>query len=72
MHVIPDGNLELLNNVISLLLRKYDNTISEAGKGVLKKTEKYKIFSPEKLFEPLKDLLDAKSLLEYTSARYWE
>ncbi|WP_162502438.1 PGN_0703 family putative restriction endonuclease [Treponema endosymbiont of Eucomonympha sp.] len=71
IHVIPDGNLELLNNVTSPLLREHGNTISEAWKGVLKKPDKYQVISPEKLFEPLMNLPDARSLLEYLNARYW-
>jgi hypothetical protein len=72
IHVIPDGNLELLNNITSPLLREHRNTISEAWKGVLKKPDRYKVISPEKLFEPLKDLPDARNLLEYLSTRYWK
>ncbi|GHV03085.1 hypothetical protein FACS189485_05290 [Spirochaetia bacterium] len=71
LHVIPDGNEELINNVTAPILREHGNTICEAWKGVLKKPDLYKIISPEHLLEPLKNLPDANSLLEYLGKRYW-
>jgi hypothetical protein len=72
IHVIPDENLELLNNITSPLLRKYGNTLCEVWKGVLKKPDHYKIISPEHFLEPLKNFPDTSSLLKYLEKRYWK
>lgn len=72
VHVIPDENIELLNNVTSPYLKKYGNTICEAWKGVLKNPDKYIIISPEHLLEPIKHLPEVNNLFGYLSKRYWE
>jgi hypothetical protein len=69
LHVIPDENMELLDNVTSPQL--HGKGISEAWKGALKEPNRYKVISPEHLLEPLKGLQDASSLLEYLGKRYW-
>jgi hypothetical protein len=71
IHVIPDENKELLDNVTVPVLWKYGNTVCEAWRGALKEPNHYKVISPEHLLEPLKDLLDASNLLEYLGKRYW-
>jgi hypothetical protein len=77
VHVIPEKNIALLNNVTASVLKKFGNTICEAWKGALIKPDRYKIVSPEHLLKPL--TLDpinsdpeAKKLLDYLKARYWD
>jgi hypothetical protein len=72
IHVIPDENLELLNNVTSPLLRGKGKTICEVWKSLLKKPDNYKIISPEHFLEPLMRERDTKSLLQYLEKRYWQ
>jgi hypothetical protein len=70
IHVIPDENKELLDNVTSLQL--HGKGISEAWKGALKEPNRYKVISPEHLLAPLKNEKDTKSLLHYLEKRYWQ
>ncbi|MBN2073614.1 MAG: hypothetical protein JW770_06695 [Actinobacteria bacterium] len=69
IHVIPNENEELLNNITSEKL-KGDN-ISDAWSKVLKDPGKYKHISPEELLEPCTGIIDSRSLLSYLEKRYW-
>ena len=70
LHIIPINNKELRLRITSSNLAGQD--MSDAWKRVLVNSEKYKVFSPEELFEPLKYEKDVQSLLNYLKKRYWE
>ena len=46
--------------------------MSEAWKQTLINPQKYKIYSPEELFQPLEKEKDVQSLLKYLKIRYWD
>lgn len=70
LHVIPSGNKELKKRVTSPGLS--GETMSEAWKGVLKESQKYKIISPDEFLAPLSNFEETKALHTYLSKRYWE
>ena len=69
VHVIPDENEELLQNITSPYL-KGDN-ISEAWKSTLKNPNKYLTISPQDFLSPCAKIVDSQSLLSYLEKRYW-
>jgi hypothetical protein len=70
LHIIPTNNKELKLRITSPNMVGQD--MSDSWKKVLVNSEKYKVFSPEELFEPLKHEKDVQSLLNYLKKRYWE
>ncbi len=69
IHVIPDENKELLNNITSPYLE--GDSISEVWKNILKNPDKYKTISPRELLSSCTGIIDCKSLLSYLEKRYW-
>ncbi len=69
IHVIPNGNKELLQKITSPNL-KGDN-ISEAWKSTLKNPDKYLTISPRDFLSPCSKKVDSQSLLSYLKKRYW-
>jgi hypothetical protein len=70
LHIIPAANKELKSRITSPDLAGHD--MPDSWKRTLINSEKYKVFSPEELFEPLKKEKDVQSLLKYLNLRYWE
>ena len=70
LHVIPNENKELKERITSKNLK--GNTLEESWKLLLKNPEKYIVISPEQLLEPIKDLQDTKSIIDYLTNRYWK
>ena len=69
IHVIPNENKELLQNITSPDL-KGDN-ISEAWRSTLKNPDKYLTISPQDFLSPCLKKVDSQSLLSYLEKRYW-
>jgi hypothetical protein len=69
IHVIPDENVDLLNNITSAGME--GENISDAWKRVLKDPDKYKHISPKNFLEPCLEIVDSKSFLSYLEKRYW-
>ena len=69
IHVIPNENKELLENITSPYLKGKD--ISEAWKSILFNPNKYKTISPQELLSPCSEIVDNESLLSYLKRRYW-
>ena len=70
LHIIPKNNRELRLKKTSPNLDGHD--MSDSWEKALVNPEKYKVFSPEELFEPLSREKDVQSLLKYLEKRYWE
>ena len=76
IHVIPDGNMELLDKITSPELNKgiadnKEDRMIEAWKSTLKNPDKYIHRSPEEFLEPSRDIIDSKSFISYLEKRYW-
>lgn len=76
IHVIPDGNRELLDKITSPELNKgiadnKEDRMIEAWKSTLKNPDKYIHRSPEEFLEPSRDIIDSKSFISYLEKRYW-
>ncbi len=69
VHVIPEGNLELRNNVTSPNLPGPD--ITQAWTRILKNPDKYCCVTPEDLLIPCRGLKDLKTVFGYLERRYW-
>ena len=70
LHIIPKENKELRERITSKNLQ--GKTLEESWKLQLKNPEKYIVISPEKFLEPITDLQDTKSLIDYLTNRYWK
>jgi hypothetical protein len=70
LHIIPKENKELRERITSKNLQ--GKTLEESWKLQLKNPEKYIMISPEKFLEPITDLQDTKSLIDYLTNRYWK
>ncbi len=70
LHIIPKENRELRERITSKNLQ--GKTLEESWKLQLKNPEKYIVISPEDFLEPIKDLQDTKSLIDYLTNRYWK
>ena len=70
LHIIPNENKELRERITSKNLQ--GKTLEESWKLQLKNPEKYIVISPEKFLEPIADLQDTKSLIDYLTNRYWK
>ena len=69
LHIIPTKNRDLKQKITSPKMTGSD--MSDAWKKVLADKNKYKVFSPEELFNSLEQENDAQSLLKYLNLRYW-
>ena len=69
VHVIPNENKELLENITSPYL-KGDN-ITEAWRSILKNPDKYLTISPRDFISPCSKKADSQSFLSYLEKRYW-
>jgi hypothetical protein len=69
VHVIPDGNKQLVDVNRSPNLPK-DN-LKDAWKSVLVEPEKYNIIDPKELLRPVLNLRGTETILLYLSSRYW-
>jgi hypothetical protein len=69
LYIVPDGNLELLLRNTSSGLE--GNTLIEAWQNTLKSPNLFRIISPEKLLEPLKNELGTRRYFDYLIKRYW-
>jgi hypothetical protein len=69
IHVIPDENVDLLNNITSDGME--GDNISDAWKRTLKDPDKYIHISPKNLLNPCSKFIDTKSFLSYLEKRYW-
>jgi hypothetical protein len=67
IHVIPEGNKELLKTTQKLP----GDSLTEAWQGVLKEPERYRKLDPQELLNPVVGLPDTKSIVLYLEARYW-
>jgi len=72
IHVIPNENKKLLENITSPKLRVHGKTLSDVWGKVLKDPKKYKSVSPENFIQPAGGCLDTRSVLEYLEERYWK
>lgn len=71
LHVIPDQNKELKNNITSPGLKDNGENIEIAWKSVLRDPDKYVSIDPKKLLLSINNCPDTKSLLSYLDKRYW-
>jgi hypothetical protein len=69
LHIIPKENLELRDRNTSPNLQ--GNGLEAPWQNVLKEPSRYKLISPQELFEPLEKERDTQSLLRYLEKRYW-
>jgi hypothetical protein len=69
LYIVPDENAELLLKNTSSGLE--GNTLNEAWQNILKNPNRFRIISPEKLLEPLKNEPGTQTLFNYLSRRYW-
>jgi hypothetical protein len=69
LYIVPDENVELLLKNTSPSLKR--NTINEIWQDVLKAPSRFKIISPKKFLEPLKNEPKTNALLDYLEDRYW-
>lgn len=70
IHVVPEDNLSLKENITSPQLSGKD--IHEVWKGLLKDESTFIHLSPEQLLEPVVELVDTISILRYLEERYWQ
>jgi len=70
LYVVPDENLELLLNNTSPGLA--GSTLNEAWQNILKNPNLFKIISPKKLLEPLRNESNTQNYFDYLTTRYWE
>lgn len=59
LHIIPRDNIEMRKNLV------WDNLLKSQYQ------KRYKVISPDDLFNPLINLQDIKSYIEYLKFRYW-
>jgi hypothetical protein len=69
IHVIPDENVDLLNNITSPHLE--GNNIKQAWKSTLNDPNKYISVSPKDFLNPCSEIVDSQSFLSYLKKRYW-
>jgi hypothetical protein len=69
VHVIPNGNKELLDVNTSPLLN--GSSLHEAWQSVLKDPGTYNIIDPQDLLAPVMKLPETKSIFTYLKDRYW-
>ncbi len=69
VHVIPNKNLELKENITAPGLSGQD--IHVAWKRILKVPESYVSIDPESMLRTSEHLVDTQSWLSYLNARYW-
>jgi len=70
LYIVPDENTDLLLNNTSQGL--VGNNINEAWKNILKNPNLFKIMSPKKFLEPLKNEPNTEAFFEYLRKRYWD
>jgi hypothetical protein len=70
LYVVPNENVELLFNNTSPGFE--GNDINKIWQGSLKSPNRFRIISPEKLLEPLKNETNAKAFFDYLRVRYWQ
>jgi hypothetical protein len=71
IHVIPQGNRELIRNITSPLFRDLGGNLHEAWTKVVKESEKHVQIDPSTLLQGIESITDNKSWLSYLKRRYW-
>ena len=71
IHVVPEKNRDLSENVTSPMLKAYGRTLTEVWRSVLKKPDHFTSTTPEKLLTPIKEADGTDELVAYLQQRYW-
>jgi hypothetical protein len=69
LYIVPEANAELLLRNTSPGLN--GNTLIDAWQGALKAPSRFKIITPEKLLEPLRNEPNTQAFFDYLEKRYW-
>ncbi|HZK38106.1 MAG TPA: hypothetical protein VFC98_04370 [Clostridia bacterium] len=67
IHVIPKENKELLEK----LYVPSDKNLEDTWRSLIEDQNKYKILTPEELFEPINTSAEYDNLVKYLQERYW-
>jgi hypothetical protein len=70
LYIAPKENIDLLKNNTSPGLE--GNNINEVWQKILKTPARFRIVSPEKLLEPLKNEPSTNLFFDYLEKRYWD
>lgn len=70
LHIVPERNVELKNNITSPNLKGKD--IHEVWNSLLKDNTKFKVMTPEYFIKPVSTLAGNELIITYLRDRYWD